>query len=70
MASHYELKPFRDLAAQVWHHQRLLSIYKEGFAAGEAGVDTTACPYRTSSESGSEWFAGYKEGRKCQNSAR
>lgn len=65
MASHYELKTFRNHAEEITHHQRMHKAYTDGKKAGAAGADTTACPYRTESDVGREWFAGYREGKNA-----
>jgi ribosome modulation factor len=60
---------FRNHAEEIEHHTQLSRAFNEGKAVGMAHetTDTTGCPYRTESDMGKEWFAGYKEGRKCRS---
>lgn len=63
MASHHMLKTFRDHAEEIRYHTDMNRAYSDGRKAGIAGVDTTACPYRSGSELCDEWFKGYSDGK-------
>lgn len=57
----------RNHADEIEHHRKLSVAFNAGKSAAAAGIDTIACPYRTESEVGKEWFLGYAEGKKCQS---
>lgn len=57
-------KTFRNHGDEIAYHTQMHRAFMEGKKAGEAGVDTTACPYRPGSEMLDEWFKGYSEGKK------